>query len=91
MFIGCVNAKNYEMKNQLPVNQKQAEQDTRECNEGWQAWLVLDIFITVGIASIIHYISAVNCMDEKGYKEIIKVEQPLPVESVNREVYDYNK
>ena len=65
MLMGCVSLKNYQERSDIPP--RQAEQDVIECNSGWEACMIVDILLTIGIASLIHYSFAQECMTRRGY------------------------
>jgi hypothetical protein len=64
---GCVGSKGWVKKDGQPVDQEQFPKDREECNRGWGICLAVDIFLTVGILSLIHYGEARHCMTVKGY------------------------
>jgi hypothetical protein len=70
---GCVGSKGWSRKDGQPVDQEQFPKDREECNRGWGICLAVDILLTVGILSLIHYGEARHCMTVKGY-----VKEPKP-------------
>jgi|GEM_PF-5666878 len=72
MFMGCVNLKDYQKRSDIPLTQ--TEKDLIECNLGWEACLIVDVLITIGIASAIHYTYAKDCMERRGYI-------PIPIDA----------
>jgi hypothetical protein len=80
LLIGCVSSKNWVRKDGQSMDMTVLEQDVYRCNRGWTTALVTDIFLSAGIASLLHYFEASRCMALNGYvyvrepKELAKVE-----------------
>jgi hypothetical protein len=64
---GCVGATGWVKGDGQPFDQAQFEKDREECNRGWGICLTVDILITGGFVSLIHYFEARHCITTKGY------------------------
>ena len=85
---GCVGSTGWARKDGKPVDRTQFEKDREECNRGWGICLTVDILVTGGFVSLIHYFEARHCMKVKDYvkevpKEKITIQQDIqPKEEV---------